>query len=69
MIVIYLIGAAIYFAPTFVAFHPEHHNKVAIFAFNLLLGWTVLGWALAMVWALTATVPHVPRPERQNPLL
>jgi hypothetical protein len=27
---------------------------VAIFALNLLLGWTLLGWFAALVWSLTA---------------
>lgn len=46
---------AIYFVPTFVA--GNHKNKGAIFALNLLLGWTLLGWVAALVWALTGNGP------------
>lgn len=46
--------AAIYFIPAIVAHDRRHHNRYAIYALNLLLGWTVLGWIAALVWALTA---------------
>ena len=26
-------------------------NAAAIFVFNLLLGWTLVGWVAALVWA------------------
>jgi hypothetical protein len=32
----------------------EHQNIGMIFLTNLLLGWTVLGWIAALVWAATA---------------
>jgi hypothetical protein len=41
----------IYFVPSIVGFYRKHHKKWAIFALNLILGWTVLGWIAAMVWA------------------
>ena len=43
-----------YFIPAVVAGCRNHHQRGAIFALNLLLGWTFLGWAAALVWALTA---------------
>lgn len=46
--------AGIYFFPTFVASRRRHNNTVAIGVLNLLLGWTVLGWIIALVWSLTA---------------
>lgn len=42
-----------YFIPTVVAGVRKHHNAVAIGALNFFLGWTVLGWVGALVWALT----------------
>jgi hypothetical protein len=44
-------AAALYFLPTFVSVRKR--NAGAIFALNLLLGWTLLGWVVALVWALT----------------
>lgn len=49
--VVLLIGVvALYFAPTLVARRKMRFS--AIFALNLLLGWTVIGWVGALVWAL-----------------
>ena len=40
----------IYFVPSVVGMEKE--NKLAIFILNLCLGWTVLGWVAALVWAV-----------------
>ncbi|MFK8069119.1 MAG: superinfection immunity protein [Gammaproteobacteria bacterium] len=48
------ISIAIYFIPSWIAAGRNHHNMGAIFAINLLLGWTFLGWVAAIVWSLTA---------------
>jgi len=40
----------IYFFPALLANNKK--NGVAIFALNLLLGWTFIGWVLALIWAL-----------------
>jgi hypothetical protein len=50
-----IIGLILYFLPAVVASIRGHHNQGAIFALNLLLGWTLLGWVTAFVWACTAT--------------
>lgn len=46
-----LFGA--YFLPTIIAFKRGKRNRGAILALNLLLGWTVLGWVISLVWALS----------------
>jgi hypothetical protein len=43
-----------YFLPTIVAFLRSKRNGAAIMALNILLGWTLIGWAIAMVWSLTS---------------
>jgi ABC-type transport system involved in cytochrome c biogenesis permease component len=53
---------AIGFLPTFIALARHHHNSLAIFALNLLLGWTGIGWIAALIWSLTAT-PAEPKQE------
>jgi hypothetical protein len=42
-----------FFFPTIVAQFRGHPNWPAIAAVNILLGWTFIGWCVAMVWALT----------------
>ena len=46
--------ACAYLFPTLVAAGRHHHNQLAVGMLNLLLGWTVLGWILSLVWACTA---------------
>jgi hypothetical protein len=46
--------AMAYFLPWLIALARSHHNAGAIFVFNLLLGWTMLGWVIALVWSMTS---------------
>ena len=48
-----LIFLAIHFLPSFVAGARNHISTLAIFMLNLLLGWTVIGWVVALIWACT----------------
>ena len=43
-----------YFLPLAIAIRRKHHQKLAIGAVNVLLGWTLLGWLFAFFWSLTA---------------
>jgi hypothetical protein len=45
------VGIIIYFIPALVG--SKKQNSTAIFALNFFLGWTVVGWIMALVWALT----------------
>jgi hypothetical protein len=42
---------AIYFVPAMLG--ASKRNAAAIFTLNLFLGWTLLGWVIALTWALT----------------
>lgn len=55
---IVLIGLAIvvYMLPTVVASTRWHKNAGPIMLVNLFLGWTVLGWFVALIWATTSHV-------------
>jgi hypothetical protein len=48
-----LLILGVYFTPWIVAVLLSHRNKYAILALNIFLGWTAIGWILALVWALT----------------
>lgn len=54
------IGALLYLLPALIAAHRHHKSKIAIFALNLLLGWALIGWVGALVWALTSPKPETP---------
>jgi len=51
-LVLVVLFFAFYFLPTLIAFSRQHKNKLAIFLLNLLLGWTVLGWVISLVWSV-----------------
>lgn len=54
-----LVGLmAIYFLPTIVGFGRKKNNAGAICVLNLFLGWTLVGWVVALVWALTVDAPQ-----------
>ncbi|HEX4001623.1 MAG TPA: superinfection immunity protein [Candidatus Acidoferrales bacterium] len=40
-----------YFLPSIIA--HEKRSFAGIFVLNLLLGWTVIGWIVALIWACT----------------
>lgn len=56
--IIFLVLAAIgiYFLPAIVASYRDHHQANAIAILNLFLGWTFIGWVIALVWSATAVV-------------
>lgn len=56
-----LLGLAVYFAPTFIGWDKKGNGRVALV--NILLGWTVIGWVVALVWALKA--PDNPNADPQ----
>jgi hypothetical protein len=46
-------GAALYFLPTIVAVAAHRTNVAAIAVINVLLGWSFIGWVVALVMALS----------------
>jgi len=42
-----------YFLPTIIAFYRGHHNTFPIFLLNFFLGWSGLGWIIALIWSFT----------------
>ena len=41
----------LYFAPWLASRYNEHPQQEAIFVLNFFLGWTFIGWVVALVWA------------------
>jgi hypothetical protein len=58
-----------YFIPSIIAFLRKHENAVPLFLVNIFLGWTLIGWIICLVWALTGSgagrtvAPAPPKPE------
>ena len=58
---VFMIGLAIYLIPAIVADSRKHPNRIPIFVINLFLGWTVLGWVIALAWSFS----NIERGERR----
>lgn len=49
-----ILFLAIYVLPSFVAGARGHKNVGPIIIVNLFLGWTLIGWVVALAWAASA---------------
>jgi hypothetical protein len=62
----------IYILPAFIAERRKHQHKTPILILNLFLGWTLIGWVAALVWAAMPVIPQQPeiyiRAENQEHL-
>ncbi|MBU2840299.1 superinfection immunity protein [Acidithiobacillus thiooxidans] len=43
----------IYFIPTIIAIRRKKSNLAAIMVLNIFLGWSLVGWVISLVWALS----------------
>ncbi len=54
-------GFVMYFLPSIIALARSKRDITAIVLLNFFLGWTMIGWVVALVWALKTDVPMVVR--------
>ena len=47
-------GLAMYFLPSLIALGRNKRDVTAIVLLNFFLGWTMIGWVVALVWAVKA---------------
>jgi Superinfection immunity protein len=62
LVLIVLIIAA-YFAPSITAHQRQATNLGGVVVINLLFGWTVIGWAIALAMACGSPVRAAPAPS------
>jgi hypothetical protein len=48
--------AIVYFSPTIIA--RQRDNVLKVFMVNFLIGWTVVGWVITLIWALGPKPGH-----------
>jgi Superinfection immunity protein len=58
---IFGFGFVLYFLPAIIAFARSKRDAISILVLNFFLGWTMIGWVIALVWALKEDVPAVIR--------
>jgi len=49
-LLIFIFIVAIYFLPTIICYDKSFGGQV--FVLNFFLGWTFVGWVIALVWSL-----------------
>lgn len=64
-VILFFLGIALYLLPSILGWNKS--NAGAIIALNILLGWTFIGWVVALVWALTSDAPPVVPPTYSPP--
>ncbi len=62
---------AFYLIPTIIAFSEKKKNTSSIAVVNIFLGWTLIGWIVALAWAVskdkeTNTIIHNHTPEKDH---
>ena len=55
-----------YFLPSLLAFHRKVPSPGSVIVINLFLGWTFIGWVVALAMA-ARSVPAVPKMLPANP--
>jgi len=58
---IFGFGFVLYFLPTIIAFARKKRDTTSILLLNFFLGWTAIGWVIALVWAVKTDVPVMAR--------
>jgi hypothetical protein len=49
----------VYFMPIIIALLRGRHRAGSVAMVNVFLGWTVIGWLLALVWASSSDKPRI----------
>lgn len=65
-LILLALGVCFYFLPSIVASQRSHPSAAGIAVLNLFLGWTLVGWVVALVWAVSSgsSAPK-PTPEAE----
>jgi hypothetical protein len=54
-------GFVMYFLPSIIALARSKRDLLSIFLLNLFLGWSVIGWVVALIWSVKGDTPVVAR--------
>lgn len=57
-IALIVVIVLVYFVPTVIAFTRGVSNSGSVFVLNLFLGWTLVGWVVALAMAARSTEPR-----------
>jgi len=52
--IVFIVAGIIYMMPSIIAFRRAHPSRWIILVINFVFGTTILGWGVALIWALRA---------------
>lgn len=55
-IIAFICLILVYFIPTIIACRRNYINKGPVIIINIFLGWTYIGWVIALAWSLKKDV-------------
>ena len=58
-----LFGIGFYFLPAIIAAVRHTHNTAGVLLLNLFLGWTLIGWFIALLVAIFSTPAYYVYPR------
>lgn len=56
----------VYLVPSMIAQRYQHPKQPAILMLNVVLGWTIVGWVIALLWALNPNPAPLPSDEHRT---
>ena len=59
VVLVLVVTVGLYLLPTIQAIRRKQPNTTAIIIVNVALGWTLVGWVVAMVWAVKEPEPVI----------
>ncbi len=66
-LILVALGLILYLLPTFIAMSRGKANGTGgVFFVNLLLGWSVIGWFVAFIWACSGSTSADKRREEER---
>ena len=55
---LFIVGSGLYLLPTLIAAaRDKTHGAAGVFLLNIFLGWTLIGWLVAFMWACSGDAP------------
>ncbi|MDY7549178.1 superinfection immunity protein [Glaciimonas sp. CA11.2] len=62
LLLLFAFGVWVYFLPSIKATNLKHPDQKSIFVLNLLLGWLLIPWVIALVWAYKKSTSVIVNP-------
>jgi hypothetical protein len=58
-LVVVLLALGLYWLPSLLGWHRRCPDLFMVVVVNALLGWTIIGWLVALAWALRPAARHL----------